>query len=88
MGASYLRCEPSRENRIRVGELLRLRRFELSTSASFFGVTDTPRKTNYDFERREREKSKAADTAAKVKAKADKRASQIATPDEDSTTDR
>jgi hypothetical protein len=55
--------------------------------ALLFGATDTPRKTNYDFERREREKSKAADTAAKAKAKADKRASGLATPNADDTTD-
>jgi hypothetical protein len=38
------------------------------------GATDIPRKTNYDFERREREKTKAADSAKKAQAKADKRA--------------
>lgn len=80
--------ESSRDVRVGVGELLRLRRFGLFTSALSFGATDTPRKTNYDFERREREKSKAADTAAKMKAKADKRASESAKPDEDGTTDR
>lgn len=32
-----------------------------------------PRKTNYGFERREREKSKAAGKAEKVQAKADKK---------------
>ena len=35
-----------------------------------------PRKTNYDFERRERERSKAADSAKKAQAKADKKASE------------
>ena len=39
------------------------------------GVTVTARKPNYDFERREREKSKAADSAKKAQAKADKKAS-------------
>ena len=39
-----------------------------------FGVTDIPRKTNYDFERREREKAKAAEAAKKLQAKAEKRA--------------
>lgn len=38
-----------------------------------------PRKTNYDFERREREKNKAADSAKKLQAKADKKASDQAT---------
>jgi hypothetical protein len=45
-----------------------------------FGVTDTPRKTNYDFERRERERNKAADSAKKAQAKADKRAAEKGTP--------
>jgi hypothetical protein len=40
-----------------------------------FGVAATPRKPNYDFERRERERSKAADSAKKAQAKADKKAS-------------
>lgn len=38
------------------------------------GVTVTARKPNYDFERRERERSKAADAAKKAQAKADKKA--------------
>ncbi len=38
-----------------------------------FGVTATPRKTNYEFERRERERNKAADSARKAEAKAEKR---------------
>ena len=46
-----------------------------------FGVTDIPRKTNYDFERREREKAKAADAAKKLQAKADKRAIEQQAPD-------
>lgn len=37
------------------------------------GVTDIPRKPNYDFERREREKTKAAESAKKAQAKAEKR---------------
>jgi hypothetical protein len=37
------------------------------------GATVTPRKPNYDFERRERERSKAAESAKKAQAKADKR---------------
>ncbi|MGY2733916.1 hypothetical protein [Sphingomonas sp. UYP23] len=44
-------------------------------------MTDIPRKTNYDFERREREKTKAAETAKKAQAKADKRAVEQQTPD-------
>jgi hypothetical protein len=39
-----------------------------------------PRKTNYGFERREREKSKAAGKAEKVQAKADKKSSEQGTP--------
>ena len=46
-------------------------------------MTDIPRKTNYDFERREREKAKAAETAKKSQAKADKRAVEQETPDAD-----
>jgi hypothetical protein len=38
------------------------------------GVIATPRKTNYDFERREREKARAADAAKKTEAKAQKKA--------------
>ncbi|WP_157136818.1 MULTISPECIES: hypothetical protein [unclassified Sphingomonas] len=44
-------------------------------------MTDIPRKTNYDFERREREKAKAAEAAKKSQAKADKRAAEQQTPD-------
>lgn len=40
-----------------------------------FWSDSMPRKTNYDFERREREKSKAVDAAKKAQAKADKKAS-------------
>jgi hypothetical protein len=39
-----------------------------------------PRKTNYDFERRERERTRAADSAKKAKAKADKKALEQGTP--------
>ena len=45
-----------------------------------------PRKTNYDFERREREKSKAVEAAKKAQAKADKKASERAPSDPDQTT--
>lgn len=37
------------------------------------GETDIARKPNYDFERRERERTKAAESAKKAQAKADKR---------------
>lgn len=42
-----------------------------------------PRKTNYDFERRQREKTKAADAAKKVQAKADKKTSEHTPSDPD-----
>ncbi len=42
-----------------------------------------PRKPNYDFERREREKNKAAEAAKKAQAKADRKAAEQATPDAD-----
>ncbi|RSU45352.1 hypothetical protein [Sphingomonas sp. S-NIH.Pt15_0812] len=47
------------------------------------GATNIPRKPNYDFERREREKAKAAESAKKAQAKADKRAAEQVTPDAD-----
>lgn len=52
-----------------------------ATRISNSGVTAIPRKTNYDFERREREKAKAAETAKKSQAKADRRAVDRETPD-------
>lgn len=48
-----------------------------------YGETKIPRKPNYDFERREREKAKAAESAKKAQAKADKRAAEQAAPDSD-----
>lgn len=45
-----------------------------------------PRKTNYDFERREREKSKAVEAAKKAQAKADKKAAGHAVSDTDGLT--
>ena len=45
------------------------------------GATDIARKPNYDFERRERERNKAAEAAKKAAAKAEKRASGQAAPD-------
>jgi hypothetical protein len=44
-------------------------------------VTVTPRKPNYDFERRERERNKAAEAAKKAQAKLDKKMSEQGTPD-------
>lgn len=44
------------------------------------GATDIPRKPNYEFERRERERTKAAESAKKALAKAEKRASEQGTP--------
>lgn len=55
----------------------------LSPTPSIFGVTDIPRKPNYDFERREREKTKAGESAKKAQAKVDKKAALQATPDAD-----
>lgn len=51
------------------------------------GATDIARKPNYDFERREREKNKAAEAARKAQAKADKRAAERATPTDDQSAD-
>lgn len=42
------------------------------------GVNDIKRKPNYDFERRERERNKAAEIARKAQAKADKRVAEEA----------
>jgi hypothetical protein len=63
------------------------RRSAIVTRPEFLGATDTPRKTNYDFERRERERSKAADAAKKAQAKADKKASEQETPNVTQTAD-
>jgi hypothetical protein len=40
-----------------------------------------PRKPNYDFERRERDRSKAADSAKKAQAKADKKSARATDAD-------
>jgi hypothetical protein len=45
------------------------------------------RKPNYDFERREREKNKAAESAKKAQAKADKRAAGQGTTHTDQSAD-
>jgi hypothetical protein len=50
--------------------------FEGFHGAKYPGTSDMARKTNYDFERREREKSKAADSARKAQAKIDRKASE------------
>ena len=47
------------------------------------GAIDIPRKPNYDFERRERERTKTAESAKKAQAKADKRAAEQGTPKAD-----
>jgi hypothetical protein len=47
-------------------------------------VKVTARKPNYDFERREREKNKAAEAAKKAQAKADKKAAAQGEPDAES----
>jgi hypothetical protein len=39
------------------------------------------RKTNYDFERRERERNKEAENARKAKAKADRKAAEQDSPE-------
>jgi hypothetical protein len=44
-------------------------------------VIDISQKKNFAFERREREKSKAAESAKKAQAKADRKASEQGTPD-------
>ncbi|WP_199035651.1 hypothetical protein [Sphingomonas mollis] len=54
---------------------------------SFYGVTDIPRKPNYDFERREREKTKAAESAKKAQAKAEKKMAAQEAPDANATDD-
>jgi hypothetical protein len=51
------------------------------------GATEIARKPNYDFERREREKSKAADAAKKAQAKAEKRAAEQGAPGIDQSVD-
>lgn len=45
------------------------------------GVNDIKRKPNYDFERRERERNKAAETARKAQAKAERRVAEQDQPD-------
>ncbi|OWK32648.1 hypothetical protein SPMU_09870 [Sphingomonas mucosissima] len=55
----------------------------LEPTTASFGATDIPRKPNYDFERREREKTKAAESAKKAQAKAEKRAAEKGASDAD-----
>lgn len=47
----------------------------------FAGVNDIKRKPNYDFERRERERNKAIESARKAQAKADRRVAEQGYPD-------
>ena len=47
------------------------------------GEATIARRTNYDFERREREKAKAAETAKKAQAKLNKKAAEQVRPDAD-----
>lgn len=54
----------------------------LSKQAYLLEPSTLPRKTNYDFERRERERNKEAESARKAKAKADKKTSEQGAPDE------
>jgi hypothetical protein len=49
--------------------------------AQSIGAATLPRKTNYDFERRERERNKEAESARKAKAKADKKAAEHDAPE-------
>jgi hypothetical protein len=73
--------EPSRGRRISVaeGQEFPSRAFCSSRNPES-GATDIPRKPNYDLERRERERTKAAESAKKAQAKADKRAAEQGLP--------
>ena len=53
------------------------------------GATDIARKPNYDFERRERDRIKLAESAKKAQAKSDKRAAEqaVVVPDPSGGTD-
>ena len=76
--------EPSRERRISVVANTGLQGgANCSGPSSISGETVIPRKTNYSFERREREKTKAAESTKKAQAKADKKAAGQDTPDAD-----
>jgi hypothetical protein len=74
--------EPSGDGSSRVAGKALLSGVRLSSIPSSYGVTDIPRKPNYDFERREREKTKASESAKKAQAKADKKAAAEGMPDE------
>jgi hypothetical protein len=54
----------------------------LGLNALLLRSTDIPRKPNYDFERRERERVKAQDAVKKAQAKADRRAAEQVTDDQ------
>jgi len=75
------RHQSSRERPIGVAAGARVNH-SVSTRVQHFGETDIARKPNYDFERRERERTKAAESAKKAQAKADKR-SEPGTPETD-----
>ena len=64
----------SRERQISVGGSKRSGSALRSTRILKFGAAVIARKPNYDFERRERERNKAAEAAKKAQAKAEKRA--------------
>lgn len=80
--------KPSRDRRMGVAEWQGSLVEPIAQAGSAMpGAADIPRKPNYDFERRERERSKAAEAAKKAQAKADKRAAEHATPDPDQPAD-
>jgi hypothetical protein len=51
------------------------------------GAIATPKKPNYDFERREREKNKAAEAAKKAQAKLDRKAAEQQAPQDSNPLD-
>lgn len=80
--------EPSRGGQISVAGIGGLGRAFALAAFPGQGATDIPRKPNYDFERRERERLKAAETAKKAQAKAEKRAAGQGAPDADQSGDQ
>ena len=54
--------------------------FCIQLTSLWIGATTLPKKTNYNFERRERERNKEAETVRKAKAKADKKAAEQGAP--------
>ena len=76
------RADPSGVRRISVALPFRLVEGQhIAQPDPSLGATDIPRKPNYDFERREREKNKAVEAGKKAQAKADKRAAEQRAPD-------